>query len=316
MFSRHYSTLLESPQLLFQAEKPSPSSRTSVDLSAGSTWASLGGNQAAAKAAVQQVCDDIKAGTRTNGADINCIINIGLNAVQSFNGDTTGGGVGGGASQIFPGGTQFISYASWIAALASLSSPNALQRTAWGGLPGSPVTVGSKTWTDIAISFVVQGMFTTAGFTNGFTMGCCGLNIGAFGNLDQHGLGSAGFYSVAFHEITEVVFGRLAAATNTSTTVEPWDYFRYSAAGVREITSANFNYLSQDQGTTNIATLNSDPGNDPGDFAELGDMFDGTNTGAQASRDASTPGQARDWQSLALYIPMSTSGNSWGSMAA
>ena len=290
-----------------------------VTLSHGAAWSSLGGNEAAAKTVVQQVCDDLKSGLRTNGADIGCVVQCGLNAYPLNPSDTAGQAVGAGGSNTFAGAALGDTWTVFRNFLLGISSPNTLQQSAWNttNLPVTAPTVDGTQWGFIDYSMALLGMWdpSNVNFTNNTIVGGAGVNSGAYPDLDQYGTGAGtNFYEGWFHEITECIFTRYASAS-TSSVMYPWDVFEYSAAGTRTVLSSSTRYLSQDGGTTNIASMNTGAG-DPGDFAALsGDAFNASVTSGPVSRSSSVPGQQRDWQALALYLPMSANGNTWGGMS-
>ncbi len=289
-----------------------------VDLSNGAAWSSLGSNTALAQAAIGQVCTDIKNGTRTIGADIGVIVQVGLNAVPANAADTTGTAVPSGGSSV-QYSTVTTAYSAFLTFLSGVTSPNSIQTSAWAGLPGSPYNDGSHTWSFIGLCSTNIGLYdpSNPGFTNGQTVAGVGLHMTGATNFDQHGLGSgSSAYELSFHEITEGILKRTCAGS-TTTVVSPWNYFAFSSLNTRVIDSTVTRFLSQDNGTTNIASMNTSIGNDAGDFDALAnDAFNATGPNGPVSRDASTPLQVRDWQALSLYIPLSSTGNVWAGLAA
>jgi hypothetical protein len=154
---------------------------------------------------------------------------------------------------------------------------------------------------------------TNVDYNNNQVVG--GVGIATNSGFNQFGLDSGGsFFEVAFHEITEAILMRVADGV-TDVVLFPFDLFTYSGVGTRTVLQSTTRWLSQDGGTTNIANLNTG-GGDAGDFAALAnDAFNASGPNGPVSRSSSLPGQQRDWQALALYLPMSTNGNTWGGMS-
>lgn len=287
-----------------------------VDLSAGSAWSSLGSNTAAAQAAIGQVCSDIKNGTQVNGADIACTVKMGLDAWPTSAGDTTGQALGGNLGQ----SGNFISvnktYVAFRNLLLGVTSKNTLQQSAWsiGNLPTSGPTIDGTTCTQVSLSMAALGLLdpTDSSYNNNQIVG--GAGIATNSGVNQFGLDSGtSFYEVAFHEISECIIYRYGDGV-TSFRLYPLDLFTYSGVGTRTVVQATTRWLSQDGGTTNIATLSTS--GDAGDFAALAnDAFNASGPNGPVSRSSSLPLQQRDWQALALYLPMSTNGNTWGGMS-
>jgi hypothetical protein len=167
-----------------------------------------------------------------------------------------------------------VRYSTLVNALSSHAT-TAADRSAVATLPSSSPVSGT---------FRVSTADETAlGLPSGSSVdGAVGFSSSyAFTYDDSNGVaaGTFDFYSVALHEITEVMGRKLldgGSIGSTSNSYTPLDLYHYSSAGVRDFSSSVPGYLSIDGENTNNGNLNIAPGGDPGDWSSSmgNDAFD------------------------------------------
>ena len=160
--------------------------------------------------------------------------------------------------------TEFVivSYSAWRSAMisnATANPGNTYAVAAAQSLPASdPIGMG-----DVFIS-------TAAARSLGFSAGAAvdtSITLSNSVNYEYTGKGTPGAYDfmdVATHELDEgLVIGSMLTGLNNNAAIpsdyyEPEDYFRYSAAGTRDITTDPnaVVYFSYDGGNTNVAQFN------------------------------------------------------------
>jgi Ca2+-binding RTX toxin-like protein len=95
-------------------------------------------------------------------------------------------------------------------------------------------------------------------------------NIFDFDESDGIAAGKYDFFSVAVHEISEILGRQLLVGQTLGgqpNSYEPLDLFHFSASGVRSFTGPATGYFSVDNGATNLVNFNTNPGGDFGDWA-------------------------------------------------
>jgi hypothetical protein len=165
-------------------------------------------------------------------------------------------------------------YSTVSSALKKDASSSTWQAQADTSLPTSDPTNGGSFFVTTAEAKALGLMSGTASGVDGYV----GLNSSYSFSYNQSSIGSNQFDAVgAFeHEISEVM-GRVGSVGSIfgSNVYTPLDLFRYSSAGVRDLT-AGPGYLSVNGGATNLGTYNNpNNGGDASDWIPslIGDSY-------------------------------------------
>ena len=138
-------------------------------------------------------------------------------------------------------------------------------------LPASDPTNGGTFWVTSANAKAL-GLITGSS-TDGFVGFSSAANLFDYDNTNGVTAGQYDFLGTVMHEISEV----LGRETNDgqNLTYYPLDLFHYSSPGVRTFSGTTPGYFSVDNGQTNLANFNTNPGGDFGDLA--GNTIDAAN---------------------------------------
>src|SRR5260221_9668520 len=221
-----------------------------------SAWNS--GATAGATACAQQACSDI-------GALLFLMSGNAFTQNIIFDWQSLGGPV---ASSVW--GIETIKiYSDYRTAYLGLTGLNSLQTLAYttGNLPVSSFfTGGTVTWSQLAIANSLG--ILNSGSDNSATVT---LSSGNTWDTDLHGTSCVGanalsMYGIIWNEVTEVLVRFANCGGNN--TFYMGDFWTYSSAETRNFTSTGSRYMSNDGGTTNVASLSQ---NVTGDFGDTND---------------------------------------------
>jgi hypothetical protein len=259
------------------------------------TWAS-NPNMVATQAVIANACDILSRGLFCPlAANKTFVIDFGNNA-QGPSGDPVGSG-----AQSSPTLGGIYSYATFRAALLSISSPNSIQQIAWNStsLPTSDPTGDwpNQLTNPLAYALGLEGLLATP---NAYV----GIASGSYTDLDVNGLGAGtNYFEAVIHEVTECIGRRVNQ-----------NIWWYDGVGSHQIIKANPRYMSYDNGTLaskiyQMTTTGSDIWDTDGSVQTSYSAF--ALSGA-VSRSSVLPLFANDWITLAVQgWALTTQGKIW-----